>query len=98
MRSWVGNRFQIIGMRNNASGILKVLVDDQEPYEGNLYQDNVGCSLFVDYYLGNGTHDVTILLTGKSDNVTEGSSYSPVLHLTEIMYAKVIMSCTSQEC
>ena len=77
-------------MRNNKSGIFTLLVDDQEPFEGDLYFDDVECSLFVDYYLGNGTHNMTIILSGRGPNLTEseqdeGLSITPVLHLTEIM-------------
>ena len=80
-----GNRIQISGMRNNKSGIFRVSVDDEQPYEGDLYLDDVECTLFVDYYLGNGTHNMTIELLGKSLNVSEGVAITPVLHLTDIV-------------
>lgn len=64
---------------------MSVLVDNEEPYNGNLYSADVECGLFVDYYLGNGTHNMTIQLVGKSDNVTEGEAITPVMHLTDIM-------------
>lgn len=80
-----GNRIQISGMRNNKSGIIRVTIDDQQPYEGDLFLDDIQCSLFVDYYLGNGTHNMTVELVGKSENATEAGTITPVVHLTDIV-------------
>ena len=89
--TWLsGDHFQINGMRNNASGIFEVIVDDQMPFELDLFSENVTCGLFVDYFLGNGTHQVTVTLKGASSQVDEGHSSNPVMHLTEMMYATTI--------
>ncbi|KIP02546.1 hypothetical protein PHLGIDRAFT_16479 [Phlebiopsis gigantea 11061_1 CR5-6] len=91
--NFVGDRISVEGMHNNASGVLFVQVDDMTPYALNLWSDNVECGLFVDYFLGNGSHTMTLTLHNIDEilNTTlgeenEGSIVTPVLHLTNIEY------------
>lgn len=86
-------------MHNNASGVLFVQVDDMTPYALNLWSDEVECGLFVDYFLGNGSHTMTLTLHGIDEilNTTvgeenEGSIVTPVLHLTNIECANLMVS------
>ncbi|KAI0790313.1 hypothetical protein BC629DRAFT_1512851 [Irpex lacteus] len=88
--TFTGNRVQIYGMRSNASGRFTLQVDGQELHTYNLRSDVVQCELFVDDYLSDGTHNLTLTLAGTDNSNytgTEGhASQSPVFHLTEILY------------
>ncbi len=87
---------QIYGMRNNASGRFTLQVDGQELHTYNLRSDVVQCELFVDDYLSDGTHNLTLTLAGTDNSNytgTEGhASQSPVFHLTEILYVNHLIS------
>lgn len=60
-------------------------VDDELPYEGDRFSDDVQCSLFVDYYLENGTHNMAIELIESGEKATKGEAITPMLHLTDIV-------------
>lgn len=91
--NFVGNRIQVSGVQNNASGIMQMVMDDQPPQELNLWSKDVECNLFVDWYLGNGTHTLTLTLLGLDPIVAgtplpgnEAGATAPVMHLTDIVY------------
>ncbi|GJE92872.1 SKG6 domain-containing protein [Phanerochaete sordida] len=91
--TFVGDRIQVYGVQNNASGVLGMIIDDQEPQELNLWSNDVECNLYVDWFLGNGTHTLTLTLVGIDPVVSttplpgnEEGVTSPVLHLTDIVY------------
>lgn len=67
-------------------------IDDQASQELNLWSNEVECNLYVDWFLGNGTHTLTLTLVGLDPIVSttplpgnEGGSTVPVLHLTDIV-------------
>lgn len=71
-------------MSNNASGVMRVQVDDLAPYEVSLWSRNVSCGVFVDQFLGNGSHSMKLSLIGPATSGSEGLSYTPVMHLMSI--------------
>ena len=77
---------QISGMMNNASGVVAIFVDDQEPYEGDLSSETIMCEVIGDWFVGanSGVHNVTIVLKGPSKKVVASSVAQPVLHITDI--------------
>jgi len=88
-----GNKVQIAGMTNNASGVMRLIIDDEDPYDIDLHSDVVNCIVFVDYTLPtNGVHNMTLLLKGPSAEATSGladdglGTTFPVMHLTDISY------------
>ncbi|PSR79933.1 hypothetical protein PHLCEN_2v6834 [Hermanssonia centrifuga] len=81
-----GNVVVVDGMQNNASGTLLVAIDDEEPFEQELFSEDVKCANFFTYELGNGTHTMSLTLIGASVDVNEGTAPQPVLHLTNITY------------
>ena len=83
LRTLSGNKIVVDGMRNNASGVLEVKMDDNAPFTTKLYSDDVICGVFFEYDVGNGTHIVTMTLL---DDDTEGRAFQPVLHVTTITY------------
>ena len=83
LRTQSGNKIVVDGMRNNASGVLEVQMDNESPFTTKLYSDEVICGIFFEYDVSNGTHIVTMTLL---DDDTEGRTFQPVLHLTAITY------------
>ncbi len=73
-------------MQNNASGVLLVAVDDEEPFTQDLFSEDVRCGNFFTYELGNGTHTMSLTLRGATVTGNEGNTTQPVLHLTSITY------------
>ena len=75
-------------MRNAESGVLKVYMDDDEPFVVNLLAENVTCGIFFEYDVGNGTHNMTVQLLEaapiEDDGVTITITNQPVLHLMDI--------------
>ena len=88
-----GNRVQVYGLRNNASGEFSVAVDGSSPSTYNSHSDNVQCEMFIDYFLGFGAHNLTLTLTGTNEHyqVSEGmvSGASPVFHITSILFVNL---------
>lgn len=85
-------------MNNDESGVLDIQADNQSVYALNLWSSTVKCGLFVDYYLGNGSHTLTLTLRGVDavinstvDGVTEGPVQTPVLHLTDIVCVMLVV-------
>ena len=85
-------------MQNNQSGVFMVLVDDQEPFELDLLSQNVSCELFVDYYLANGSHNVTLELRGWSRNAVGFTQRMPGLGDGEVVRLYVRGVATSILC
>ena len=84
----IGNKVVVNGMRNNASGILQVEMDDEEPFTVNLWTPNVTCSEYFEYDVGNGSHTMVLSLIETPADIasSEGNLLEPVLHLTSITY------------
>ncbi|PSR79932.1 hypothetical protein PHLCEN_2v6833 [Hermanssonia centrifuga] len=85
--SFIGNEVVVDGMQNNASGLLMVVIDDEEPFIKDLFSEDVTCGNFFTYELGNGTHAMSLTLRGASVTGDEGNTTQPVLHLTSITYS-----------
>ncbi|PSR79931.1 hypothetical protein PHLCEN_2v6832 [Hermanssonia centrifuga] len=83
---FIGNKVVVDGMQNNASGVLLVAVDDEEPFTQNLFSEDVRCGNLFTYELGNGTHTMSLTLRGATVTGNEGNTTQPVLHLTSITY------------
>ncbi len=86
MGSVIGNGVVVDGMQNNASGLLMVVIDDEEPFIKDLFSEDVTCGNLFTYELGNGTHAMSLTLRGASVTGDEGNTTQPVLHLTSITY------------
>ena len=79
-------------MLNNASGVLSVQVDNQIPFNLDLWTNDVVCGLLVNYYLKNGSHTMTLTLHDTYDSILDAavdeenkvSMVKPVVHLTNI--------------
>ncbi|KAI0092326.1 hypothetical protein BDY19DRAFT_1066550 [Irpex rosettiformis] len=86
-------------MRNNASGRFSLQINGSGIHTYNLRSDQVQCEIFVDYYLTQGTHNLTLRLEGADTNrtVSEGrvTGQASVLHLTEILYYQTNTSTAS---
>ena len=57
-------RIQMFGVQKNASGVFRMLADNQPLQEPNLWLEGIECNLLADWDLSSGSHTLTLTLLG----------------------------------